>query len=81
MKRGFVLAMWTGLFPEDRGLPRLFKSKRAALAYVARCPLWGREAVSVRRCTVKPGSNGKLDYILGDVVANGGGRCVDCGLP
>jgi hypothetical protein len=72
VKRGFILNMWTGLFPEGRdGCPQVFRTKRAALAHAARCPSWGRSAVSVYRCTVRPGSNGKPDYILGDVVANG----------
>lgn len=71
-RKGFVLGMWTGLFPDGPdGWPRVFRSVRAALAYVSRCPSWGRTAVSVYACTVRPGSNGKPDYILGDIVANG----------
>lgn len=30
-------------------------------------PAWGQSAVTVRGCTVRPGSNGKPDYIIGEV--------------
>jgi len=73
---GYVLAMWTGLFPrDDNDLPTLFPTIASALAYVSRCPSWGRHAVTVYECTVRHGvsayGNTRPDYILGDPVANG----------
>ena len=71
-RKGYVLAMWTGLFPlNGYGRPVLFRSVKTALRHVSRCPSWGRASVDVYECKVRPGSNGLPDYILGDIVANG----------
>lgn len=70
IRRGFVLHMWTGLFPINRsGQPRLFKSARMAAKYLARYPSWGHEAVTIYEATVRPGANGKPDYFLEKIVA------------
>lgn len=68
-RKGYVLHMWTGLFPLNRfDRPVLFSTLASARRTLARYPDWGRFAVVIRRCTVRPGSNGKPDYILGAIV-------------
>lgn len=70
---GFVLSMWTGLFTGEDGLPLFFTTTKDALARLERYPSWGRSAVEVRECTVRPiGRDGKPDYVIGGVVAHGG---------
>ena len=66
IRRGFVLSMWTGLFPlDDDDLPVIFLSKEEALGHLAAYPSWGRDAVTVYACTVRSnGSGGRPDYIL-----------------
>lgn len=73
MKRGYVLAMWTGLFENERtGRPILFGTVASALRHVERCPSWGRSAVSIHECAVRPNGRGGLpDYIIGASVGNG----------
>ena len=72
-RHGYVLGMWTGLFPlDDCDRPVLFRTVRRALAHLKTCPVWGRTAVMVYRCTVRPnGQGGRPDYILGRAVAYG----------
>ncbi len=72
-REGFVLGMWTGLFPlDEEGRPVLFPTARRALAELKKYPAWGRTAVTVYRCTVRPnGQGGRPDYILGRAVAYG----------
>ena len=72
-RHGYVLGMWTGLFPlDDYNRPVLFRTVRRALAHLRSCPAWGRTAVTVYRCTVRPnGQGGRPDYILGRAVAYG----------
>ena len=72
-RSGFVLGMWTGLFPLDENdRPVLFRTAAGALAHLRSCPAWGRTAVTVYRCTVRPnGQGGRPDYILGRAVAYG----------
>lgn len=65
-RRGFVLHMWTGLFPINRyGQPVIFRTVATASRALARFPAWGHSAVQIRRVRTRPGSNGKRDYIIG----------------
>lgn len=65
-RRGFVLFMWTGLFPlNQNGHPVVFASVASAQRCLERYPSWGHDAVQIRRVQTRPGSNGRPDYILG----------------
>lgn len=63
-RKGFVLHMWTGLFENERtGRPVVFSTLKSARKALARYPSWGRSAVAIYRVRVRPGSNGRPDYI------------------
>lgn len=66
-RKGFVLHMWTGLFPINRhGQPVVFSTLERAQRALSRYPSWGRSAVTIYRVQTRPGANGHRDYILGD---------------
>lgn len=68
-RKGFVLHLWTGLFENERtGRPVVFSSVKSARRALALCPSWGRPAVAIYRVRVRPGANGRPDYIVGRLV-------------
>lgn len=65
-RRGFVLSMWTGLFPINRyGQPTLFRTVASARKHLSRYPGYGHCAVRILFCVVRRGSNGKRDFFIG----------------
>ena len=64
----YVLLMWTGALEGSNGLPRLFSSPARARRALKRYPAWGHAAVTVHRCRVRPGKNGRPDYVIGEAV-------------
>lgn len=69
-RKGYVLLMWTGFIENERtGRPVLFSSVNSAQRALARLPAWGRDSVSIYRARTRPGTNGKPDFIIGQVVA------------
>jgi hypothetical protein len=70
-RKGYVLHMWTRLFENERtGRPIVFSSVKSAQRALARYPAWGRDAVAVYEVRVRPGSNGRPDFILGERVSS-----------
>lgn len=70
-RKGYVLHMWTGCFPINRyGQPVIFSTLKSAQRALARYPHCGRPAVTIYHVRTRPGSDGKRDYILGDIAAD-----------
>lgn len=67
-RKGYVLHMWTGLFPINaNGQPVIFSTLKSTKKALVRYPHWGRPAVTIYEVRTRPGSNGRPDYILGDI--------------
>lgn len=71
-RKGYVLHMWTGLFPinERNGRPVIFSTLKGAKRHLALYPRWGRPAITIYKVRTRPGSNGLPDYILGRIAAD-----------
>jgi hypothetical protein len=61
---GFILRTWTGICEDEGGLPRFFGTIDAARAAFEDYPSWGRQALEIWSCTVRPKPNGVPDYVL-----------------